>query len=709
MPKVQSNVPDTDALFTAFRRRWFSATFLGFVALVACGAGLFYVLPQKYSARTLLHMASFRPYMLTSRAETLIDFANYQKTQIAIIKSRLVLDAAVADERLKNIGAPWKDDNPAEWLEKELKVDYKVAPEVLSISMSGQQPQQLTALVSAVRDAYVRQVVNKERNEKMELLNRLEKLYETYANALTARRGRYKEIAESVGSRDAMLLTRKQQSALERLSLAQRELAQLQFDLRRAQVMEETELKTKWKPNDARVSDREVEELIAADKSVQEHTAEVVKHQQALALMRNVTVLGESDPSMAPYRNALEAAKSALDQRRSELRAQFTDQLRQKRQHELAEKSLQRRKEIEASQELEKILTGEVQKFEHEATATNKGALNLEEIKEEVTQAEGMAKRVAEQVEALKMELQAPSRVSLLEDAVVSHDEEDKKKMRVVGAGSLGGMLFAMFGVVMLEWRRRKVNHSHDVVNNLGIRLLGELPSVPKVRNYETEQWSVATNGGYQYDAWVEAVNAARTILLQASRNESVRCIMIASAMEGEGKTSLASHLASSLAHKYARVLLIDGDLRRPSVHRKFNGSNERGLADVLRGEARDEEVIQPTPVKNLFLMSAGHCDYRAIQALAQDSLAEMLAKLKKEYDYIVIDSSPLLHVADPLMIAQHTDGVIFSILRDVSRLPNVYAAYEKIKMLHVRILGSIVHGVKQQKRGYYKAIARGR
>src|SRR5205823_8076593 len=112
--------------------------------------------------------------------------------------------------------------------------------------------------------------------------------------------------------------------------------------------------------------------------------------------------------------------------------------------------------------------------------------------------------------------------------------------------------------------------------------------------------------------------------------------------------------------------------------------------------------VIQPTPVKNLFLMSAGQADYQAIQALAQDNLHVLLEVLRQEYDFILVDSSPLLHVADPLMIAQHVDAVIFSILRDVSRLPMVYAGYEKIRMLGVRILGSLVHGVKRQTPAYY-------
>src|SRR5439155_26783695 len=131
-----------------------------------------------------------------------------------------------------------------------------------------------------------------------------------------------------------------------------------------------------------------------------------------------------------------------------------------------------------------------------------------------------------------------------------------------------------------------------------------------------------------------------------------------------------------------------------PSIHKRFHAAERPGLSELLRGEATVEEVIQATQVKHLSIIPAGRCDYQVIQALAQERTQELFEQLRKDFDFIVVDSSPLLHVADPLILAPKTDAVLFSVLREVSRLPAVYAAYERLLMLGVRVLGTIVHGV---------------
>src|SRR5207247_1833903 len=140
------------------------------------------------------------------------------------------------------------------------------------------------------------------------------------------------------------------------------------------------------------------------------------------------------------------------------------------------------------------------------------------------------------------------------------------------------------------------------------------------------------------------------------------------------GKTSLASQLAASLARAWRKTLLVDGDLRNPAAHRLFDLPLEPGLSEVLRGEVNVTDAVKPTSLSRLWLMSAGHWDAHAVQALAQDGVGTMFEQLKEQYDFIVVDSCPVLPVADSLLLAQHVDGVIFSILRDVSRMPSVHA-----------------------------------
>ena len=110
---------------------------------------------------------------------------------------------------------------------------------------------------------------------------------------------------------------------------------------------------------------------------------------------------------------------------------------------------------------------------------------------------------------------------------------------------------------------------------------------------------------------------------------------------------------------------------------------NSAEPAEVTHNVAHDFDVI-----------TAGECDPAAIRALGQDSLRALLVELADHYDFVVIDSAPVLPVADSLLISQHVNAVLFSVYRDVSRLPAVYAGYERLAALGVRILGAVVTGV---------------
>ena len=168
---------------------------------------------------------------------------------------------------------------------------------------------------------------------------------------------------------------------------------------------------------------------------------------------------------------------------------------------------------------------------------------------------------------------------------------------------------------------------------------------------------------------------------------------MVTSASGGEGKTSLASQLAASLARSWRKVLLVDGDLRHPAAHKLFELHQEPGFSEVLRGDVPVGDAIKPTALSRLWLLPAGNWDAHAVQALAQDGVRGVFEQLKEQYDFIIVDSCPVLPVADALVLAQHVDGVIFSVLRDVSRVPAVHAAQQKLQALDVRTLGAVVIG----------------
>jgi succinoglycan biosynthesis transport protein ExoP len=290
----------------------------------------------------------------------------------------------------------------------------------------------------------------------------------------------------------------------------------------------------------------------------------------------------------------------------------------------------------------------------------------------------------------MSVELQAPAKVRLVELAELPRTKDEMKRVKVAGMMGFGALAAAVGCVSFMEWRTRRIASSYEVSHSLGLRVFGTLPAAPvrgllgSVDPGREMRWqSVLT----------ESVDAARTALLHASRTEPLQMVMIASAVGGEGKTSLSAHLSGSLARAGRRTLLVDCDLRRPSANRLFDLEQGPGMCEILRGEVGVAEAIRPTGVRNLSLLPAGWCDAAAIQALAHVEVQSLFDQLRREYDFVIIDTSPVLPVSDALLIAQHADAVLFSVMRNVSRTPMVQSAYHRLESLGTRMLGAVVTG----------------
>jgi polysaccharide biosynthesis transport protein len=134
-------------------------------------------------------------------------------------------------------------------------------------------------------------------------------------------------------------------------------------------------------------------------------------------------------------------------------------------------------------------------------------------------------------------------------------------------------------------------------------------------------------------------------------------------------------------------------------LHGLFDVSAAPGVCELLRGEAEVGETVCPL-MADLDVIPAGTRDALAIRALAHDALPDLIARLKSRYDYVVVDSAPVLPVADSLLISQHVDAVLISVYREVSRIPAVYAGYERLAALGARVLGVVVTGLGADRYG---------
>jgi capsular exopolysaccharide synthesis family protein len=256
----------------------------------------------------------------------------------------------------------------------------------------------------------------------------------------------------------------------------------------------------------------------------------------------------------------------------------------------------------------------------------------------------------------------------------------------MVTFGGLFGLGLTCFAVALFEYRHKKLNGASQMDEGLGIRVVGNLPRLAVRRSND--------EGDPVLAMLTESIDGVRTALMHASSASNTKVVMVTSPGEHEGRTTVASQLAASLARAGRRTLLVDGDLRHPSLHMLFDVPVNDGMCEVLRAEVDVEDVIRPTHAEGLWLMTAGYCDVTAIQALARDQAQPIFDKLRNEYDFVIVDSAPVLNLSDSLIMGQYTDGAILSVVRDFSRVPRIHEASEMLRSVGIRVLGSVLNGV---------------
>jgi capsular exopolysaccharide synthesis family protein len=689
--KGQAPAPTALDFLRALRRRWLLGLTLGFLCATAAAAAVWLLFPPgKYVVHTLLHVAANQPQIIFPTAESRADFASYRKTQMALLKSRTVLLSAMR-QKIGQLRSVRLQADPVQWLESQLKTDYTLGPELLRVSVSGDNSEDLKVIVSAVVEAYLKEIVNKEHNRRIKRHDRLKDIYNKYEEKLRTKRRTLRELADAIGAGNATNAAIQQRIALEQLSRSQSELAKLHSDVLRLEVEIRTGLIRDSGQAEAPIPEAVLQERIDSDPVVKEHLAKVAKLENAIAEIKRLGRPGAFEKASQEERARLADAHKALQARRKHLRETLPQELREQRRRDAAARTAGLQAQLAFLKKLEESLQNDVKRLARETRTLNHKSFDLDEVNEEIAQAETVLKRVGAEAEALEVERDAPSRVSVVEDAIVSNPNNTSKKTLAAGGAAVVALALVLVAVSWWEFRSRRISSGDEVVKGLGLRLVGTLPSLPARARRRLAQ-AGPTRDAYWENLLIESVDAARTYLLHIARKESLSVIMVTSAMGGEGKTSLATYLAASLARARRKTVLIDCDFRNPSVHRLFGLPLEPGFSEVLRNEVAALDAVRATPVDGVDLISAGRCDGVVLQELAQGRCGEVFDGLKGRYDFIVVDSAPVLPVVDTLLLGSGVDAVLFSLMHEFSQFPKVYAAYQRLDMLGVRILGAVVN-----------------
>ena len=275
------------------------------------------------------------------------------------------------------------------------------------------------------------------------------------------------------------------------------------------------------------------------------------------------------------------------------------------------------------------------------------------------------------------------------------------------------GLLFGLFGGMALAFFVDSLDTSLRTVHD--IESVSELPSlavIPRARKLLPRSIAEDTRSaamrnvdvlGQPNSQFAEAFRSLRTALMLSGVGQPPQLILVTSSTPAEGKSTVATNLASILAFRDARVLLIDADLRRPTVHSRFGVSGKVGLSTVLSGSNTLDEALQSVPdIPNLSLLTSGPVPPFPTEMIVSKAMSELLVECRRRYTHIVLDSPPILTITDGIVLAPQSDAVLLVVRYGRASKHSVRRAHDLLQRAEVRMGGTVINAVDTSSQRYY-------
>lgn len=201
--------------------------------------------------------------------------------------------------------------------------------------------------------------------------------------------------------------------------------------------------------------------------------------------------------------------------------------------------------------------------------------------------------------------------------------------------------------------------------------------------------------------AVVEAYKAIRTNIMFVLAQNNGKVITLSSADANEGKSTTAVNIAITFSQLGGKVLLIDGDLRRSTIHKKLRLENKDGLSNVLVGFSEFDKAVNHVN-ESLDVLTAGPQPPNPLELLGSKNFAKLIENSREKYDYIIVDTPPINVVSDAIIVAPVTDGLVFVARDNVTQYDSLKHAIDSAKFANINILGTIMNGVDVKRSGRY-------
>lgn len=283
--------------------------------------------------------------------------------------------------------------------------------------------------------------------------------------------------------------------------------------------------------------------------------------------------------------------------------------------------------------------------------------------------------------------------VRVLDRAGIPSSPLHDQKARLLLMAIVGSLGLGMLGAVVRDRLDHTLRYADQVSEDMGLAVLGAIPELGGGKR------------GSHRNGTAEALEAFRGIrmnIMYAYGAAGPVTLAVSSPGPGDGKSFVASNLALSFADLDKRVLLVDGDIRRGSLHRTLDRPRAPGLTDFLSGDAPRDQVIQTTPYGNVSFLASGRLKLTGPELISSPRMGELLAELRSTYDVIIIDTAPLGAGVDPFVFSAATGNLLLVLRTDTTNKDLAEAKLGLVSRLPIRILGSVINGLKNRDHAYY-------
>jgi capsular exopolysaccharide synthesis family protein len=389
--------------------------------------------------------------------------------------------------------------------------------------------------------------------------------------------------------------------------------------------------------------------------------------------------LGDRHPDIVKIRSAIQNAQAEL-------------------QTEIAKVVQAVRTDYRAALAQEESLTAALNQQKAEALAMNRKAIEYSVLERDVESGRQIYQSLMQRARETSVagELKS-SNIRVVDRAEVPRQPVSLPAVVSLSLALFGGVLLACGCAFFFEYLDSRIKTPEEIETHLGLPAIGLIPALGK----HWHRGEPLISNGVPPN-FAEAFRALRTNVLFSAAEQGCRVIVVTSSAPKEGKTIVASNLAIGFAHAGQRVLLADADLRRPRVHEVFAQEQEPGLSNAIVGDAKASDAVRQTDIPGLWLLTAGRVPPNAAELLGSRRFKDLLASIRGQFDWVVIDSPPVMAVTDPNIVASLADGVVFVIGAEMTSYKIARRAVEQLERGRAVFAGGVLNRVEIERHGYY-------